>query len=199
MRDKSGKERSLQKIQFSLRKNEIMKLFTLMAVIVFLSACSNNIKSDRNSQLEGMYKLFIIEIRDSSGVWHEQEWGKGGDGYIVYDGKGHMAVQITPKGYKDFKWLEEEPSINSDEVRKKTDSMTMDELKAAVQEFESSYVYFGNYSVDDTTDVVTHYRISSSIPAIWGTNVKRKFLFRGDTVILEPLNANRRLKWVKMK
>jgi len=45
--------------------------------------------------------------------------------------------------------------------------------------------------------VVTHYRITSSIPAVWGTTVKRKFSFNGDTIILEPLNANRRLKWIK--
>lgn len=176
-----------------------MRFFSILFIPVFLFACSNNCPSNRNKQLAGMYKLYIIENKDSSGMWRQQEWGEGGDGYIVYDGKGHMGVHITSKGYKDFKWLDEETSINSDEVDKKINSMTVDELKEAVKEFESSYVYFGNYSVDDTADVVTHHRITSSIPAIWGTTVKRKFSFRGDTIILEPLNANRRLKWIRQK
>ena len=113
-----------------------------------------------------MYKLSIIENQDSLGIWHEQQWAKGGDGYIVYDGNGHMAVQITPKDYKDFHWLNEEESINGDRVKEHTDSMSPDELKAAVREFVSNYVYVANYTIEDTADVVTHHRISSTIPVI---------------------------------
>lgn len=175
-----------------------MKFLNLLFILVLLSAC-DNLKTNRVEKLVGMYKLYIIEYKDSTGQWRQQEWGKDGDGYIVYDGKGHMGVHITPKGYKDFQWMDEESSINNDRLNAKTDSMSVDELKNAVKEFSSSYVYFGNYSVDDTADIVTHYRITSSIPAVWGTTVKRKFTFSGDTVILEPLNANRRLKWIKQK
>ena len=96
-----------------------MKLFTFLLTIILLISCANKKQTDINSQLAGMYKLLIIENQDSSGAWHEQEWGKGGDGYIVYDGKGHMAVQITPKGYKDFSWLDEESSINQNKVKGK--------------------------------------------------------------------------------
>jgi len=158
---------------------------------------SKKFATDMNGQLAGMYKLYIIENQDSSGAWHEQEWGKGGDGYIVYDGKGHMAVQITPRSYKDFKWLSEEASINDDSINNHIDSLSVDELKAAVKEFSSRYVYFGSYEIQDTADVVIHHRISSSIPVIWGTIVKRTFTFSGDTLILKNLNANRRLKWIK--
>jgi len=176
-----------------------MKLFYYFFISFFLLACTEKNKSKREALLNGMYKLHSIENKDSSGEWRQQEWGKDGDGYIVYDGIGHMGVQITPKGYKDFQWLDEESSINNEKVKAKADSMTTEELKDAVKEFSSSYVYFGNYSVSDSEDVVTHYRISSSIPVVWGTTVKRKFSFKGDTIILEPLNANRRLKWIKEK
>ena len=176
-----------------------MKFFKIQLILFLLPACVSKTKVSRNELLHGMYKLYIIENKDSTERWSQQEWGADGDGFIVYDGKGHMGVQITPKGYKDFQWMDEESSINNERLSAKTDSMSVDELKNAVKEFSSSYVYFGNYSVDDTTDVVTHYRITSSIPAVWGTTVKRKFTFKGDTVILEPLNANRRLKWIKVK
>ena len=166
-------------------------LFTLL-----LFACANRKPDHIDSQLAGMYKLFIIENQDSSGAWHEQEWGKGGDGYIVYDGRGHMAVQITPKGYKDFAWLDEESSINENAVNKKIDSMSVDELRKAVQQFVSNYVYVANYTIEDT-HVLIHHRISSTIPSIWGTTVRRSFSFSGDTLILKNLNANRRLKWIR--
>jgi hypothetical protein len=168
-------------------------------VSLFVTACKTKPSDDTNNQLAGMYRLLIIENKDSTGAWKQQEWARDGDGYIVYDGKGHMAVQILPKGYKDFQWMDEESSINSDKLSAKTDSMSADELRAAVKEFASSYVYFGNYSVSDTADVVTHDRLISSIPAIWGTTVKRRLLFKGDTIVLEPLNANRRLKWIRVK
>ena len=176
-----------------------MKNIKWIIIVVFFTACQDKPVVTRIGLLHGMYKLHIIEMKDSAGKWYQQEWGKGGDGYILYDGNGHMGVHITPKGYKDFPWLDEESAINNETVSAKTDSMKMDELKSAVKEFSSSYVYFGNYSVDDTANVITHYRITGTIPAVWGTTVKRKFTFSGDTVILEPVNGNRRLKWIKMK
>jgi hypothetical protein len=176
-----------------------MKLSSLLLTIMLLSACADKKQTDINSKLAGMYKLYIIENQDSSGVWREQPWAKGGDGYIVYDGKGHMAVQITPKGYKDFQWLNEENTINTDNVRQKVGSMSMDELKAAVIEFSSNYVYVGNYTINDSAGVIQHDRISHTIPSAWNTSVKRRFTFKGDTIILEPLTVNRRLKWIKQK
>lgn len=175
-----------------------MKFFNLFFIPVLLSACSNS-KTSRIEQLAGMYKLYIIENKDSAGEWRQQDWGKDGDGYIVYDGKGHMAVQITPKGYKDFQWMDEESSIDNKKVKEKTDSMTTEELKEAVKEFSSSYVYVANYSIEDTADIVVHQRISSSLPVVWGTTVRRAFSFSGDTLILRVLNGNRRLKWIKQK
>jgi hypothetical protein len=75
--------------------------------------------------------------------------------------------------------------------------MSVDELKAAVRAFASSYVYAGNYSIEDTADVVKHERISTSIHSPVGSTVRRSFRFSGDTVILTVLNGNRRLKWIK--
>ncbi len=77
--------------------------------------------------------------------------------------------------------------------------MSLTELKAAVTEFSSNYVYFKNYTIDDTTNIVTHNRLISTIPAIWGTEVKRKFSFSGDTLILINPVVNRRLTWLRQK
>lgn len=149
------------------------------------------------SRLAGMYKLYISENQDSAGNWHEDPWTKGGTGYIVYDGMGHMAVHITRKGYNDYKWLPEELSLRDENINQKLDSMSNDELKDAVRTFSSSYVYVGNYSIEDTADIVQHHRISTSIHSPIGSVVRRAFSFSGDTIILRILNGNRRLKWIK--
>lgn len=174
-----------------------MKIMMTMSVFLLFVACTNNKNNDKRKQLAGMYKLYIAENADSNGVWHEDPWTKGGTGYIVYDGMGHMAVHITRQGYNDFKWLPEEESLRDERVNQKLDSMTTDELKAAVRAFSSSYVYAGNYTIEDTADVVKHHRISTSIHSPLGSTVRRGFFFSGDTIILRVLNGNRRLKWIK--
>lgn len=172
----------------------VLCLFLLMPL---LFSCSGNKKADKRNRLAGMYKLYIAENVDSNGVWHEDPWTKGGTGYIIYDGMGHMAVHITRKGYNDYKWLPEEQSLRDEYVNKKLDSMSTNELKDAVRAFSASYVYAGNYTIDDTADVVNHERISTSIHSPVGSTVRRAFTFSGDTVILRVMNGNRRLKWIK--
>ena len=174
-----------------------MRLIILLIISVLISACTGKSKSNRNAQLAGMYKLYIAENADSNGVWQEDPWTKGGAGYIVYDGLGHMAVHITRQGYNDFKWLPEEESLRTERINLKLDSMSTEELKAAVRAFSSSYVYVGNYTIEDSIDVVKHHRISTSIHSPLGSTVRRAFSFSGDTIILRVLNGNRRLKWIK--
>ena len=174
-----------------------MKLITVITAILFLSACAQ--KKDKRQLLTGMYQLVIAENMDSTCTWHEDPWTKGGTGYIVYDGLGHMAVHITRAGYKDYNWLNRTDALKPDKINARLDSMSVDELKAAVKEFTGSYAYAANYTVEDTADVVVHHRLSASVPAEWGTIAPRAFSFSGDTVILRVLDGNRRLKWVRVK
>ena len=184
-------------MEFSTIKN-ITRLPAVAVFAIYLQACSSPVKTN-NNLLVGMYKLYKIESRDSAGIWRESGRYNGGESYIVYDGLGHMAVQITPKGYNNFKWLDDEQGINEKKVQEKIDSMSLPELKAAVAVFASNYVYVANYTVDDTANIVTHKRITATIPAVWGTEVKREFTFNGDTITLKPLTANRRLRWIRQQ
>ena len=93
----------------------------------------------------------------------------------------------------------ETESINEKVVRRKVEAMSLPELQAAVVEFSSSYVYVADYRIAYPANVVMHKRVSSSIPSVWGTKVKRSFSFSGDTLILRVFNANRRLKWLRQK
>ena len=82
-------------------------------------------------------------------------------------------------------------------MNQRIDSMSVDELKAAVREFSSSYAYAANYTIEDTADIVVHKRLTASIPAEWGTTAPRAFTLSGDTIILRVLDGNRRLKWIR--
>jgi len=186
-----------KKVPVVCKLKQRIKIFIVFIIPVFLFSCTDKSKTNRTGLLTGMYKLYIAENADSNGVWHEDPWTKGGTGYIVYDGIGHMAVHITRQGYNDFPWLPEEESLRPERINQKLDSMSTEELKAAVRAFSASYVYAGNYAVEDSTDVVKHHRISTSIHSPAGSTVRRAFTFSGDTVILRVLNGNRRLKWIK--
>lgn len=176
-----------------------MKLAVFLISSVLIAACTGKAKPGRNEQLAGMYKLLSIMVQDSSGVYHD-EWASDGTGYIIYDGKGHMAVHITPKVYHEFKWdLTESESLYPEKIKAKLDSMSVMELKAAVGEFVSNYVYVANYTVSDTADFVIHNRLSHTIPASWNTTVKRRFIFRGDTLELHNDVDKRKLLWIKLK
>jgi Lipocalin-like domain len=177
----------------------VAALFTLTFHTIGFFACSGPEKKDNNKMLAGMYKLHTIESQDSTGSWKKSGWANGGESYIVYDGLGHMAVQITPKGYRDFKWLTEEQALDEKILEEKIDSMPVAELRAAVTEFSSNYVYVANYTIDEGTDIITHHRLTSTVPAIWGTEVKRKFSFSGDTLTLINPVVSRRLIWIRQK
>ena len=90
----------------------------------------------------------------------EEEWASGATGYIVYDGIGHMAVHITPKGYEQFNTLSENESIDRGTMKARIDSMDDEQRKAALEEFLSNYVYTGNYCVSDSADIVIHDRLT---------------------------------------
>jgi hypothetical protein len=176
-----------------------MQQLRLLFIPILLSACMDKPAFSPNEQLAGMYKLYSIEVQDSAGIYHH-EWASDGTGYIIYDGKGHMAVHITPKDYNGYKWvLSENETLDPAKVKAKIDSMTVDELKAALQEFVSNYVYVANYSVSDSAGIVVHNRLSHTIPSSWNTTVKRRFIFRGDTLELHNDVDKRRLIWIRQK
>lgn len=180
-------------------KNLNVLIVSLLAIIL-LTACSNNKTNNANNSIAGLYKLKIMEKLDSTtNRWYEEDFGKGGDSYILYDGSGHMAVQITSKGYKDFDWLTEKQATDNRLLTQHIDSMSCEQLKSAIKEFTSNFFYFADYRINDTTNIITHKRLSSSVPSAWGTLVKRQFFFTGDTLTLLFPDRKKRLKWIRQK
>lgn len=169
-----------------------MKPLYLCLLLIILAAigCIQQTGTSPHNQFRGLWKLHIIEARDSTGAWQEFHWNKGGDSYIMYDGLGHMAVQITPKNYKERKVLVPRTAI---------DSLTINELQADLKTYSSNYVYVANCTVLEEQQIIEHHRLSHTYPFDWGVTVQRRFEFKGDTLILMPVEPQNplRLKWVK--
>ncbi|MDX1350254.1 MAG: lipocalin-like domain-containing protein [Putridiphycobacter sp.] len=166
-----------------------MRLFLYTTLILLAISCNTN-EANRShlpaiqEPLEGLWQLQTMEIIDSLNEW--QEWRNGMQGYLLYDGKGHMALHLIPKGYEDTDLIF--PNF--------TDTISI----AALKYITNNYNYFGTYDIDTAQQIVTHTRISHSNPKDWHTSVKRHFSFNGDTLVVKPVekeNARLRLKWLK--
>ena len=163
----------------------ILALLLSLAVGCTVTVDDNTAEVSDKNQFEGLYQLHVMEQRDSvTGEWGL--WRDGMEGYILYDANDNMAVHLTLPGYKDTDLV----------FQNFVDTMAVEQLR----HLTGSYVYFAKYEVDDVEKTVQHARISHSNPNDWDVVVKRRYEFRGDTLILAPVeqpNASLRLKWVR--
>jgi hypothetical protein len=166
---------------------KLMKITLVLFMLLIISGCGNGEQGVEN-KFHGMWKLEKIQSLDkATGRWTDDPFFEGWEGYILYDGQGHMGAEIVPKGYREF-----DPNKNPDTV-------DMDRLKELVKFYKSNFVYFANYKIADGT--IAHERLIATNPKDWGTVLKRDFEFRNDTLILSPheilWGKKSRLWWVK--
>jgi len=168
--------------------NYLIISFAVLFVFAF-SSCTQKEESVQTKFL-GTWKLDKVEtLNNSTGEWEYDSTFTGWTGYITYDGSGHMGVQMTPKGYKDYN------------ANNNPDSLNIKELKDLVKFYQSNWVYFASYKI--TGNTIEHLRMSATEPKNWGTTLTRDFEFKGDTLILtahEIVGGKKsRLFWEKLK
>ena len=170
--------------------NMKIKFFIIILTTIILYSCSKPQRTTPHDPFRGLWKLYIIEAKDSTGTWQEFHWNKGGDSYIMYDGLGHMAVQITPEDYKN-------KPVKA--PRTPIDSLTFEELRSDLKVYSANYVYTANCVVLEDQQIIEHHRLAHTYPFDWGVVVQRRFEFKGDTLILMPVEPQNplRLKWIK--
>jgi hypothetical protein len=152
-------------------------------VLIFFLACQNK----SSLELEGLWELHIMETKDSvSNVWNNYKGGM--QGFLLYDGVENMSLYLSTKDYE-----------NTDlEFANFNDTLALEKLKYLT----GSYFYIGKYKIDTENNIVTHKRLAHSNPNDWNKTVERRFQFKGDTLIITPVeakNASLRLKWLKAK
>ena len=169
----------------------MIKIILGFGLLTLLAIFSCTSKQTIDDKLNGTYRLDKFESFDSvSGKWNTDKWrGKEADGFIQYDGKGHMSVHLYPKGYKDF------------DTNKNIDSLDRESLKELTRFYQSNFVYFSDYKIiNDST--IEHHRVSATEPKNFGTTLTRNFEFRKDTLILTAAekieNKKMRLRWIKL-
>jgi hypothetical protein len=167
---------------------KLSKLLFGLFMLWTISGCRNE-EHNIDYKFHGMWRLDKIESIDKeSGNWTYDSTFTGWTGFILYDGNGHMGTQITPKGYKDF------------DANKNIDSINIEDLKELVKFYQSNFVYFANYKINNGT--IEHERLSATNPKDWGSVLTRDFEFRKDTLILTPheniWGKKARLWWVKL-
>jgi Lipocalin-like domain len=161
--------------------------FILFAISI--AGCISNSKKIMN-KFHGMWKLDKYESYDTvSNKWNNSSARAGYTGYILYDGVGHMGVQLLPPSFKE---------LANNQI---PDSLNMDELKLLLRLHTTSFCYFGTYDIKNG-NIIAHHRLSSNNPNEWGTTINRNFEFRNDTLILTASeligNLKTRLRWIKI-
>ena len=163
--------------------------FIILFFTLIICSCATK-KQSVYGKFQGMWKLDKFETFDTSlGIWTADTTRIGYSGFIMYDGMGHMSVQLLPRDYKNL-------NTNFD-----IDTLNLENLKRLTQLYSSNYVYFATYNLSDT--LVEHKIVSATDPNHCGKLLRRNFNFKNDTLILTPKVAHGdnqlRLKWVKFQ
>ncbi len=167
------------------------QLFLYIALLSIAVGCTTNKKdlgdNQETDKLTGLWILHSMELQDSlTGKWND--WNGGMQGYLLYDGTENMSLHLLTKDYEKMDLVF--PNF--------TDTIPLE----ALQHLTNSYVYFAKYTLDEENAIVQHKRISHSNPKDWGKTVQRRYSFKGDTLVLRPVeetNAGLRLKWLQDK
>ena len=160
-------------------------ILACMAIVAISFACNHETGHKRSNNFTGLWKLHSIESKDSiTGKWGKYK--NENQGYLLYDNKDNMSVHITSKGYEKSGYS----------LPFGVDSVSLEALKHRTK----SATYFAKYKVSEENQTINHARISHSDPSEWNVTVTRKYTFKGDTLILEPLEtkySGLRLIWIK--
>lgn len=139
------------------------------------------------NNMTGGWSLYSMDLFSDSLNEYAPFLG-GMQGNLVYDGKGHMSVQLQRADYNDF----------TGEVN----NFTEENSDEALRHLTMNYCYSGTYVILPGDTIIEHHRLLHSDPGDAGSVVQRRISYANDTLILQPLeeqNAGFRLKWVKLK
>jgi len=162
-----------------------LKYIVFTGILAFAFSCQND--KPISPTITGLWKLESMKVRDTAtNTWSHYRGGM--DGYLLYDGNGHVALHLYEKSYE--KAGIEFPNFN--------DSIPLEALKHITK----SYYYMGNYKISEADSIVSHYKLSHSNPSEFGLTAERRFYFSGDTLVMQPIerkNSKLKLKWLKAK
>jgi hypothetical protein len=124
-----------------------------------------------------------VSVRDTTrfvGTWRLVS--ETTTGMMIYDSLGNMAAQVMPNRMRR-KYAAAEP--------------TPDEAKDAITGY---LAYFGTYTVDEQTRIVTHHRQGNINPGQVGDDVVRAYVFESnDRLVLTPAGSTNKIVWERAR
>jgi YD repeat-containing protein len=103
-------------------------------------------------------------------------------GMMIYDSLGNMAAQVMPNRPRR-KYAAGEP--------------TPEEAKDAITGY---LAYFGTYTVDEQTHIITHHRKGNINPGGVGDDVVRTYVFESnDRLVLTPAGSSNKIVWERAR
>ena len=141
-----------------------MTLLLLTLLVVRFSSAA----AGAEDRLAGTWELVSFKVITADGRAGDTSMGRNPVGWIMYDGRGHMCVEIARS---------DRPNFSS------TDGFSgnPDEEKAA---YEGYIAYCGAYVVNEAEGFVIHHLAFSLYPNWTGTDQKRFFQVSGDRLTL---------------
>jgi hypothetical protein len=124
-------------------------------------------KSQRPPNLVGTWRLVSLKARDSKGRL-QYPLGESVSGLLVYDKRGNMAAHVMKN---------DRPLFAINDAARGTDV----EVRAAFEGYDS---YFGTYTIDETTQTVTHHVRGASYPNWIDSDQLRHFKFERSRLLL---------------
>ena len=139
----------------------------ILILLMFSATYKVNSQSNISQRIKGLWQLDKYEAFDSTtGKWKDAPNRLGYFGYILYDGSGHVAVQLFPPGFRRM----------NDNIS--MDSLNIDQLRQMANMQSKCFIYFADYKIWDRQNLVEHHIRSSNHPNEIGTTVTRNFEFK---------------------
>jgi hypothetical protein len=138
----------------------------LLIALMFVSVLTA--RADEASVV-GTWRLVSYEDKSPEGE-SIYPFGKEPKGLLNYDSGGNMSIQIMKMPH---------PKVASGD-----DSKVTPEEKQAL--YDAYVAYFGKYTVDAENGAIVHHVEADLADVYIGSDEKRPFVLRGDTLILAP-------------
>lgn len=168
-------------------------LVWILALLSPVGTCSAAAPHPTPQQLTGAWRLVRIEYGGTKGVLTDPFYQPDSTGIIIYDASGWMSVQISAPRRESWPVPESRPTPAD---------ATETSRKAAA--FDTYYAYYGTWTLDEQSGVMTHHVASSLIPAEDGVDYRQQISFEGGRLVFTTHTgtgeamATRRKFWQRM-
>jgi hypothetical protein len=161
-----------------------MKSFTAITVLIFILSChatGGGAESKNENKLAGSWQFIADQLQDSANNLIKQDTVVRG--LLIYTPDGKVSVQFLWKGTRA-------PMLNDTVINKDGVSTGLGlgfntwNLEQAGKWIDTYEAYFGDYTVDWSTNTVTHIIKGNLRPVKEGTVYKRIFRLKGDSLFL---------------